>query len=228
MGLLPLRGESYTLPRTPSRAQPFTAIGRASPLRGCSRDDCEATRDCHSYSLKREMRMTASTPALEEAEAPTQSTRSSNRGDTAVSIAGQMARSDFRRGDLAELRRMNADAPEPAVFWRLMAENELLGRGTVLESKWALILHGIALMTPTGSEDNTGRSAHNGHMPVGRALFLGSETTRQSRLLQRVAPQPSADSARPDFTDPVGADVSDAGRRRRLLQLAGDGAVYSQ
>ncbi len=119
-------------------------------------------------------------PALEEAEAPTQSTRSSNRGDTAVSIAGQLARGDFRRGDLAELRRMNADAPEPAVFWRLMAENELLDKGTALESKWALILHGISLMTPTGSEDNASRSAHNGHMPVGRALFLGSETTRQS------------------------------------------------
>ncbi len=121
--------------------------------------------------------MTASTPAPEAPEAPIPSP---NRGDTAVSIAGQMARSGFRRGDLAELRRMDVDAPGPAVFWRLMAENELLGRGTVLESKWALILHGIALMTPTGGEDNASRSAHNGLMPVGRALFLGDETTRQT------------------------------------------------
>lgn len=124
--------------------------------------------------------MTARTPAPEAPEPPARSTQSLNRGDTAVSIAGQMARSDFRRGDLAELRRMNADASEPAVFWRLMAENDLLGRGAVLESKWALILHGIALMTPTSSEDNARRSAHDGHMPVGRALFLGSETTRQT------------------------------------------------
>lgn len=124
--------------------------------------------------------MTASTPAPEAPEMPASPTLSPNRGDTAVAIAGQMARSGFRRGDLAELRRMDVDAPGPAVFWRLMAENELLGRGTVLESKWALILHGIALMTPTGSEDNTSRSAHDGHMPVGRALFLGSETTRQT------------------------------------------------
>ena len=124
--------------------------------------------------------MTARTPAPEAPEPPAQSTQSPNRGDTAVSIAGQMARSDFRRGDLAELRRMNVDASEPAVFWRLMAENDLLGRGAVLESKWALILHGIALMTPTSSEDNASRSAHDGHMPVGRALFLGGETTRQT------------------------------------------------
>ena len=120
------------------------------------------------------------TPAREPAEASLQPAQSPNRGDTAVSIAGQMARSDFRRGDLAELRRMDVDAPDPAAFWRLMAENELLGRGAVLESKWALILHGIALMTPTGNEDNARRSAHDGHTPVGRALFLGNETTRQT------------------------------------------------
>ena len=124
--------------------------------------------------------MTASTPASEAPEVPVQPTQSPNRGDTAVSIAGQMARADFRRGDLAELRRMDVDAHDPAVFWRLMAENDLLGRGDALEHKWALILHGIALMTPTGSEDNARRSAHDGHTPVGRALFLGSETTRQT------------------------------------------------
>ena len=124
--------------------------------------------------------MTASTPAPEAPETPVSPTPSPNRGDTAVSIAGQLARGDFRRGDLAELRRMDVDAPGPAVFWRLMAENELLGRGTILESKWALILYGLALMTPTRSEDNTSRSAHDGHMSVGRALFLGSETIRQA------------------------------------------------
>lgn len=124
--------------------------------------------------------METNTPVRELPETSAPPPQSPNRGDTAVSMAGQMARADFRRGDLAELRRMNADDPGPAVFWRLMAENELLGRGAVLESKWALILHGLALMTPTSSQDDAGRSAHDGHVPIGRALFLGSETTRQT------------------------------------------------
>ena len=87
---------------------------------------------------------------------------------------------EHRRGDLAELRRMDPDDPDAAVFWRLLARYDLLNSGEAVERKWALILHGIALMTPTSSEDNARRSAHDGHTPVGRALFLGSETTRQT------------------------------------------------
>ena len=48
-----------------------------------------------------------------------------------------------------------------------------------MERKWALILHGIALMTPTGNGENAG-TAHDGRMPVGRALFLGGEMQRES------------------------------------------------
>ena len=44
------------------------------------------------------------------------------------------------------------NAPDAAVVWRLLAQHELLGSQKI-EDKWALILHGIAVMTPTGSGD---------------------------------------------------------------------------
>ena len=75
----------------------------------------------------------------------------------------------FPRGDLAGLRRMNPDAPKPTSFLHVMAK---VGypRNPDDEIKWALILHGIALMTP---------NAHNSSMSVGKALFLGGENNRQ-------------------------------------------------
>lgn len=97
-------------------------------------------------------------------------------GAVAAGFARQMADESFRRGDLAELRRMDSDAPDAAAFWRLMASRSLLGNPTV-EAKWALILHGIALMTPTTGGEN--RAAHNDTIPVGRALFLGGEAERR-------------------------------------------------
>ena len=59
-----------------------------------------------------------------------------------------MAWADFPRGDLANLRRMSPHRPGPAAYWRLMGQEDLLGRPN-LEVKWALIIHGIALMTST-------------------------------------------------------------------------------
>ena len=98
---------------------------------------------------------------------------------TAAGVAHQMARADFRRGDLAALRRMVPDDPGAVAFWRLMAQHDLLG-SPVVERKWALILHGIALMTPTGGGDGASRTAHDPRMAVGRALFLGGESARST------------------------------------------------
>ena len=99
----------------------------------------------------------------------------------AVSFAGQIAQlAQHRRGDLAELRRVDPDAPDAAVFWRLMAEEDLLVYGPNVERKWALILHGIALMTPTNAGDGDARTAHDGYTPVGKALFLGSDSQRKA------------------------------------------------
>ena len=100
--------------------------------------------------------------------------------DIAVSMAGYVAQLvQHDRGGFASLRRMNPDAPDAPAFWRVMARYDQLNRGSDLELKWALIVHGIALMTPTQSGDGL-RSAHDGSMAVGSALFLGGEVQRGS------------------------------------------------
>lgn len=103
-------------------------------------------------------------------------------GSIAVSFARQMRLPHIvSRGDLAELRRMDPESSDlPAAYWRLMAENDLF-RGRSIERKWALILHGIALMTPRAAEEGDSRTAHEGFMPVGRALFLGGDADRRER-----------------------------------------------
>ena len=99
--------------------------------------------------------------------------------ERAVSMAGTIGQYvEHRRGDLAELRRMDPDEPDAAVFWRLMAQYDLLDVGEAVEGKWALIIHGIALTTPTVSGEGNHSSAHDGYVPVGRALFLGGESQR--------------------------------------------------
>ena len=99
-------------------------------------------------------------------------------GDIVFRLAGQIAgMPEHDRGGFAGLRRMNPDEPDTAAFWRLMAREDLLGNPAI-ERKWALILHGIALMTRTAGDDVTARSAHHGRMSVGSALYLGGEAQR--------------------------------------------------
>lgn len=94
-------------------------------------------------------------------------------GSISVSLAKHLARADFPRGDLAALRRMTSPTVDAAAFWRLAARHDLLG-APPLEDKWALIMHGIALMTPTAG---TG-TAHDPGRSVGAALYLGGDQTR--------------------------------------------------
>ena len=117
------------------------------------------------------------TQTSDTARPPAHEGRPASWGDIAVTLARALANADFPRGDLAQLRRMDPDAPDAAVVWRLLARHDLLGSPQV-ENKWALILHGLALMTPTG--DGAGRSAHDAMMPVGRALFYGGDAQRTS------------------------------------------------
>ena len=101
-------------------------------------------------------------------------------GDHAVHFAGVIATyPDHDRGALADLRRMDPDHDDPAVMWRLLASRDLLDNANPeVERKWALILHGIALMTRTAGADANSRSAHHREQPVGRALYLGGESSR--------------------------------------------------
>ncbi|MDE0207040.1 MAG: type I-E CRISPR-associated protein Cse2/CasB [Candidatus Tectomicrobia bacterium] len=118
---------------------------------------------------------------IQETE-PAVSANSGEEGQTwggiAFGFASQIAGENFQRGDLAQLRRMQPDAPDAAAYWHLMADRSLLGNAA-WEAKWALILHGIALMTRTSGNEGAGRTAHDGHMAVGRALFLGGDSSRR-------------------------------------------------
>ena len=97
----------------------------------------------------------------------------------AVPIARDISQlAEHRRGDLAELRRMDPDEPDAAAFWRLMGHYNLLSNNEDVELNWGLIIHGIALMTPTNSGEGNRNTAHNGAVPVGRALYLGTESQR--------------------------------------------------
>ena len=114
-------------------------------------------------------------------DAPVRNSEDGRRGtwgDIATSFAWQMAQEGFGRGDLADLRRMDPDSIDSPVFIGLMAQENLFG-GPEVEMKWALILHGIALMTPKGGDASEARTAHDGQTPVGRALYLGGETSRE-------------------------------------------------
>lgn len=117
-----------------------------------------------------------------EAQATQDADEPQDWGSIAVSFARLMTLPNFSPGDLAGLRRMDPDEPgTTAAYWRLMAQYNLLG-SPVVEMKWALILHGIALMTPrAGDEGSDNRTAHEGFMPVGRALFLGGDANRRER-----------------------------------------------
>ena len=116
-------------------------------------------------------------------EAPDRPTQDRPWGAIAVGLARQLAAEGFPRGDLAELRRMDPNAPDAAVFWRLMANDESLNRWLghgEIEQKWALVLHGLALMTRTGDHDAMSRSAHDRYAPIGEVLFYGDDRSRKT------------------------------------------------
>ena len=82
----------------------------------------------------------------------------------------------FPRGDLAALRRLDPDHASAPAFWRLLMRiPEERRRGRDAEARWALILHGMALMVP---------HHHGANVPVGRALFRADYSEqRLGRLL---------------------------------------------
>ena len=121
--------------------------------------------------------MTTSAPYTNASESPVRQESAKTWDETAAWLTSRLAREDFRPGDLAELRRMGPDSTDSPVFLGLMAERGLFGSPEV-ERKWALVIHGIALMTPKRSNGGDARTAHDGQMPVGRALYLGGEKTR--------------------------------------------------
>ena len=96
-----------------------------------------------------------------------------NRNAIVRRIANELKGRDFPRGDLAELRRMKPDDIPPSALWRILVKRGLSGEVENQEvvNKWALVVHGIALMTP---------NAHDISMPIGKALFEGGESGRKN------------------------------------------------
>ena len=121
--------------------------------------------------------MTMTTTNPQAAESADARERPSSWGAQVEYFAGVIAGyAAHNRGDLAALRRMDPDNPDVvAAFWRLLASRGLLG---YREEKWALILHGIALMTRNTGDRVHERSAHDRYVSVGRALYTGGKEER--------------------------------------------------
>jgi len=88
-----------------------------------------------------------------------------NLGSIMTDLAETIEDSEMRSGDHASLRRMNLSHPDAPIFWRLMSRDGMPRNPDT--PKWALIMHGIALMSHGAG------LAHNSRMPVGRALYEG-------------------------------------------------------
>ena len=136
--------------------------------------------------------MTSTPEIITSDEKSWQDTEPRSWGSIAVRFARDMARvnseqyrSTFTRGDLANLRRMDIDDPDPIVI-RVMTSQDALAAWVTNDEiyrKWALILQGLALMTPKSSGDGD-VSAHDGGTPVGQALYqAGYSESRFNRLL---------------------------------------------
>jgi CRISPR system Cascade subunit CasB len=109
-----------------------------------------------------------------ETEAPDLATRIAR-------IAHAMTHGALGPGDLAELRRLDVNAPDRPTYWKILVHH--LGLGTDdpavtpgSERAWAIILSNMARMAP---------SPHNPRRPLGHALFdAGFPEQRLLRLLR--------------------------------------------
>ena len=105
-----------------------------------------------------------------------------SEGSIIAKIAGELGREGFPRGDLAAIRTLDPDHASAPAFWRLLqVVPEDRRANPDRERRWALILHGMALMAP---------NHHDPAVPVGRALFkAGYSEQRLGRLLDARGPQ---------------------------------------
>ena len=118
------------------------------------------------------------------AKKPDTQNRQNEWGNLAAQFCYRVIQPDVGPGGLAQLRRMEPGKPEPAIFWQLLAEKNLLGYSPDTEAKWAAILHGIALTTKRNAATGRDEPAHNGNIPPGKALYLsGLSQDELNRLI---------------------------------------------
>lgn len=109
----------------------------------------------------------------------TEAERPTTPGDVAVAVARLL--SNLRPEDMGPLRTLDPDSDE---YLECPEFKEVLRPFEIDEPRdrmrrWALVVKGIALMTPDGSNRADRRTAHNGYMSVGRSLFLGDQRERK-------------------------------------------------
>lgn len=105
------------------------------------------------------------------------------------SIAHELAEHDYPRGRLAALRRMDPDRPgRVAALHALLAECDVpehIYRDSDMLARWALIVHGMALMVP---DHHRARDANGKPVPVGASLCgehgLEQAIIKEQRLAQ--------------------------------------------
>ena len=122
---------------------------------------------------------TADTPDAIMADAGTESAETLGR--IVTRWAGLLASEHFPRGEHAALRRLDPAAPSAPAFWRLLFEHvpEQRRRTSESESRWALVLHGLALMSRPNA------SAHRTGAGIGAVLAeAGFSELRLNRLLR--------------------------------------------
>lgn len=111
--------------------------------------------------------------------------RSSDLGAVVVRLAGEISR--LEPGPAASLRRDPLTGAGAAAFWRLLAISQVRASGDRLR-RWATVIQATAILTPKG-RDPSKQSAHNGRMPLGRALQeAGISELRLARLLASKGP----------------------------------------
>jgi len=96
-------------------------------------------------------------------------------------IATAMRDGRLGQGELAELRRLDVDAPDRTAFWKVIVGN-VKGESLTAdqETGWAIILSGMARMAPLH---------HNPGNSIGRALAeAGVKEGRLMRLLRSHGP----------------------------------------
>ncbi|MEK0082418.1 type I-E CRISPR-associated protein Cse2/CasB [Benzoatithermus flavus] len=104
-----------------------------------------------------------------------------------AAVARELARETFPKGDLAALRRMDPDRPgTTAAFWSLVTRHvpESLRRDEDAIRRWALVLHGMALMAP---DHHRGLRLQGGRTERLGAALRGSDPERPIYAEARLA-----------------------------------------
>ena len=96
-----------------------------------------------------------------------------NFGNVITNLAETIEAPEFGTGNRAQLRRMDYRAPDSHILWQLMVRDGMPQNPDI--AKWALIMHGIALMAHGSGV------AHRTRTPVGRTLYLGGEQQQGER-----------------------------------------------